>query len=822
MRVVIASAAGEGTLALTKEPSVDGKVEYKDRARAMGVAANPFLNLSAWSILVLDFNNDGFNDVFIAAGHLEPDPDVAKVSQGQPKQLLLNSGNGYFTDAATSAGIALQDAQSARGSVSADFDNDGDVDLYVVNNNDLGQYLVNESPKRHWLGLKLIGTKSNRDGIGAIVRLTASNSRQMKTVVSGEGFLSDSDKRIVFGLGDATGVEKIMIHWPSGHQQTLRSVQADRYWQVEENRDNPRELPDAVAINASSRKLRLKLGVDQAEIRTRYVRMLGQSEESDEVGSELTIAAEDSDAPVRREVLAAASRMSSAQGLSLLIHGLEDVETANVIAAIEGLRRYEDETAVRWLLRLFSHQEPAVKIAVADCFGFFFQEEEAVVHRKYLAVPYLIRLLDDAEPKVRIAAARALAGAERFRGVHSLLDHLDDPDPAARAEFVRSLGLIRQAQALPELQRLVSNAHQSAHAMANSFIALKRLGDETVLKTLTAFVMGQDGFGAVPLEKRLDVFADLWAQDNEVAVFDPEQLKQLAHAAFDKFPPAAKDLDLTLRWISVRQHITDQADANWLDRQTHATQSHIRASAFSAVFLQRRAELSSFLRRAWSDQEPAIKQWALKELLREKVALSMDDYRKILADPELRSFALQFWSKTLPSTEPSMLLNALKLERENKYSGGQSAKEAAVQQLSKSPKKGQSAKLEALCFNTDDWQAFCPLILFSHNTPEHRSMAAKLLRDPTYPVAIRQAILNHYGSDFDTDAMNVVYAVAQVKKDPLRDAAINKLFSFKSEALIEFAEKTARDVTEKSGLRFQALEFLMQHGRPEAREILYR
>ncbi|WP_262964029.1 FG-GAP-like repeat-containing protein [Methylobacter psychrophilus] len=838
---VLASTPGESTIALIQEPGVGGKntslAHYKDHAREMGIGGNQFLNLSAWTTLIQDFNNDGFNDVFISAGQLEPDPDAAKVSQGQLKQLLLNTGNGYFTDITVSAGIALQDMQSARGSVSADFDNDGDIDLYIAHNNDLGQYLVNESPKKHWLGLKLIGTKSNRDAVGAVVQLTTTNGQQIRSVVSGEGFLSDSDKRIIFGLGDEDKIDQLIINWPGGRKQTIKSIPVDRYWLIEENNNKIDELPVTSAVNTPSQYLRLKLGVEQAEIRAHYISMLGQSKHPDQILPELLIAAKDNNALVRREVITVVSRINTLQGLSLLIKGLEDKDTANVIAAIQGLQDYEDETSIRWLLRLFSHKDPAVKIALADCFGFFFQEEEAVVNRKYLAVPYLIRLLDDTEPMVRISAARALANAERFRGVHSLLDHLNDADLSVRAEMVRTLGLIRQTKALPQLTHLLSDDTQSAVVIANSFIALKRLGDETILKTLESFVIGDDKFDTIPVEKRLDVLADLLAQGDDVGLFDAEQLNGLAHRAFDQFSPntesTTKSTNLTGRWIAIRQHMKDQASIDWLSRQTQSSQESVRASAFQALFSLKSADRSSILHKALQDKDLSINQWEIEALLDEKNRLSREDYRKILANPQFRSIAMRSWSKADFLTEPSMLVNALNSVllsgtdvennylRRNKHS--KSNQGLVVRKIPGKPLNQQLTDLEQLCFSANiELQDFCPMILFSKNTPEHHRVALKLLNNPVYSITIRQAVLNHYGIDFDKDAINTLFTLAQAKKDPLRNSVIRKLLSFNDDSLLEFANKLAGNVAEDSDVRFQAVEFMMRQGHPEAQEILYR
>ncbi|MEQ1529259.1 MAG: FG-GAP-like repeat-containing protein [Methylococcales bacterium] len=837
--LVIASAAGEATVALSKEALASAEnpsSAYKDRAREMGIAADQFLNQSAWSPIIQDFNNDGFGDIFLANGQVEPDPDSAKVSEGQPKQLLLNTGNKQFVDVTGFAGKALQDAQSARGAVSADFDNDGDLDIYVSHNNDLGQYLINESPPQHWLGLKLIGNKSNRDAVGATVQLlSATGHGQMKTVVSADGFLSDSDKRIVFGLGGESQVDQLIINWPSGEKQNIKSLQADRYWLVEENNVKVKELPFAPANKIAGQKLRLKLGADQDQIRARYIKMLGQSDRNDSTRTELAIAVKDASSLVRRQVIHIANQYVSVQSLGLLVRSLEDTEITNVTAAIEGLRLYEDENSIKWLLRMFFHPEATVKIATANCFAYFFQEEEAVVHRKYLAIPYLIRLLDDSDPGVRIAAAKALANAERFRGLHALLGYLQDPDPAVRAEIVRTLGLIRQGEAVVKLRLLVSDNSQSASVLANTVIALKRLGDESALKTLAALVMGQGGGVTKPIEERLAVLAEVISQEYDAAVLDSGQLNKLARDFFDQFSGSFKFSEnpaVPMRhWVILTQYLkTPRTDA-WLNRKTQASQAMLRELAYSALYSQNPENSHPLLKRAWSDLEPAINQWALQCLLQTKLPLNKEDYRKILATPEYRLIAIKVWHEHGVSADSEVLTAAL----HSRYLSGHSDNKklqgpkiisesdtGAIKTLAMATEV-KPTLLESICFSQiNELQDFCPILIFAKNIPAHRELAKRLLQNIDYPIGPRQAVLEQYNDNFDQDAVNTLYTIAQIKKDPLRSAVLNKLFSFKSDALFEFANKVANNASEQAEVRFQAIESLVRQGHAEAQEILYR
>jgi hypothetical protein len=124
---------------------------------------------------------------------------------------------------------------TARGACFADYENNGKVDAYVVNLGSKGTLLRNVSTNTgHWVAIKLRGTKSNRDGIGAKVEVFAAGKRQTAERVAGSGYLSQNEERLHFGLGAATAVDKLIVHWPSGRTQTLENQAVDRVLTVEE------------------------------------------------------------------------------------------------------------------------------------------------------------------------------------------------------------------------------------------------------------------------------------------------------------------------------------------------------------------------------------------------------------------------------------------------------------------------------------------------------------------------------------------------------------------------------------------------------------
>jgi len=204
-----------------------GKMSFEDIGATNGVSQTNAQYVS-WGTGVYDFDNDGLLDILIFHGgliHLYP----------QEHTLFRGLGNGKFADVSRDAGPVLSERTTARGACFADYDNDGKVDAFVVNLGGKGTLVHNVSTDTgHWIEINLVGTKSNRDGIGAKVEVFAAGKRHTAERVAGSGYLSQNDSRLHFGLGAATSIDKLIVHWSSGIEQTLAAQPVDRILTVQE------------------------------------------------------------------------------------------------------------------------------------------------------------------------------------------------------------------------------------------------------------------------------------------------------------------------------------------------------------------------------------------------------------------------------------------------------------------------------------------------------------------------------------------------------------------------------------------------------------
>jgi hypothetical protein len=209
---------------------------FIDVSFTSGVGANS--RYVAWGCGFIDYDNDGWPDLMQINGHVYP--EIAGHDVGQtyknPRIVYQNLGDGRFKDVSAAMGPGINEHYSSRGAAFGDYDNDGDIDVLVLNMNDLPSLLRNDGGnKQNWIKIKLIGTKCNRTAIGTRVRITVGKHTQMDEVHSGSSVMSQGDLRLHFGIGDASTVDMIEVKWPTtGKVESFSRVKANQILTIRE------------------------------------------------------------------------------------------------------------------------------------------------------------------------------------------------------------------------------------------------------------------------------------------------------------------------------------------------------------------------------------------------------------------------------------------------------------------------------------------------------------------------------------------------------------------------------------------------------------
>jgi len=211
-----------------------GEIGFEEITFASGVA-HASLAKTGWSNGIYDFNNDGRKDLFAACGHVMDAEGSLRATVPQTNIIFANLGNQKFADVTAEAGVALARRGVHRGAAFGDLDNDGRVDVVLTELDGPLRILRNVSPTtNHWLLIRTIGTKSNRDGIGTRIRLVTEDGVQYNAVNTSVGYAGSSDVRVHFGLGRRVLVQELELFWPSGTHQVLKNVKADQVLTVRE------------------------------------------------------------------------------------------------------------------------------------------------------------------------------------------------------------------------------------------------------------------------------------------------------------------------------------------------------------------------------------------------------------------------------------------------------------------------------------------------------------------------------------------------------------------------------------------------------------
>jgi len=256
MGTTVADYNGDGHLDIFKTNFSDdtstlyrnnGDGTFTDATSAAGLGL--YTQYLGWGAMFFDFDNDGWPDLILANGHVYPEVDSQHLgsSYKEPRILYHNNGDGTFRDLSASAGLGITTPASSRGLAVGDLWNDGRISVVVSNMNAAPSLLVNQNQSpNHWIAIRTIGTKSNRDGIGARITVKAGSRMLADEVRSGSSYISNSDMRVHFGLGSVARIDWIEIRWPSGLVERFTSLGVDTIHSVKEG--------SGLAVEADAKK----------------------------------------------------------------------------------------------------------------------------------------------------------------------------------------------------------------------------------------------------------------------------------------------------------------------------------------------------------------------------------------------------------------------------------------------------------------------------------------------------------------------------------------------------------------------------------------
>ena len=254
MGVGVGDFNGDGWLDLVKTNFADDYpnlyrnsegLYFEDICVRAGLASNP--QYVGWGVEFVDLDNDGWQDIFQANGHVYPELDrQERISEtfSQSNLVYRNLAGERFEDVTALSGPGLAQIRSSRGAAFGDFDNDGDIDVLIMNMSAPVSLLRNDlGAGRRWVRFALRGTRSNRSAIGALITIEAGSRRQTRAVLSQSSYVSHNDLRAHFGLAESAAVDSILVRWPSGAEETFPGVQADADWLLVEGSGQARAAP---------------------------------------------------------------------------------------------------------------------------------------------------------------------------------------------------------------------------------------------------------------------------------------------------------------------------------------------------------------------------------------------------------------------------------------------------------------------------------------------------------------------------------------------------------------------------------------------------
>ena len=797
---------------------------FEDVARDWGLTDNIFSFFSNWGTGLHDFNQDGFIDLFIANGFLTPHPDSPHIAIGQPNQLWLNEKGNFKTVNDIPAYINSY-FESSRSAVFADFDNDGDMDIYVSNNNNLGQLLINESnSKSHWLGIRLTDEENHTPLIGTTVLINTSAGIQKRILNDGDTFLGNSDPRLLFGLGDDQMIQSLTVHWPNATINKFKDLAVDRYLQIDIH-NGLKEIPQI-----KENKKPVNFPVKNNLFIPVFLKLITRQQGFESALPFLQSVLRKGDVKNKLSAIDLLQQYNRPESIALIISAISDNNINVATKAVQALCSFEQESSIRWLLATLSDKRDLIRKNGSQCFGFLFHEEEALVHRKYLAIQLLLQLLDDTNDKVKVAAIKALAEAENYRAVNPLIKLLSSQTPKIRAEAARSVGLIREKSAEPLLIQAL-HTEQNPEVLEQLLIALKRLNHNDLNTIFKRFFKTEWEGYTQPISVLVKTLI-LLSKNSSDGIYISRKL--ISDFAFNLIKNNFTDTSNVTSLIPLLS-TTDKKHMEFLLGLSKSSDKNIRAQAFLHIIQTTTKNRTQFIKAGLKDSSTHVQNLVLAALLENRIAVPIQLILPLLNNTETTEKAIKLLGILNNQESLTILLNLLKssdnpdiilatlthydyvpTEIVSPYLNSHNMvikKMAYVLLLKKAITNKYTHSVPPIVIKALHEGKEIRSVTLQHITQSKKlwgiKLIEKILLDTSENQEIRLNLLNAYQHPFKKKWI-VMLKIAKNLNDPIRSQVLNMLTQYHESLVSDFFKSLVKSTSSSDKNKLTAMKYLLQ------------
>lgn len=485
-------------------PTTNRSSAFRDESDSYELATATSVNLSHWGSLAQDINLDGWLDIVIANGLSTPNQNAPLIARGQTNTLLINQQGQSLINHSAQLGPNTHPAFSSRCALSADFDNNGSPDIFISNNNDLGQLLSNQVKPLHWLGVILRGSPK-QTAVGAKLSLTITDKIDPKNNITlvryfgdQQHFLCNSDQRVIFGLGKLMDNQKTLnlsIDWPNGEQQHFTDLPKNHYLIFSQAATTYQPFIPKKPVPVATLRL------NEAKHQLIVIPWLIHQKHYTQAKQVLRSLIQHSEENIRLQALTLSQQLPSPERNGFIQIAMNDDAVALRLGAIDLIKHNEDELFARWLLKQLDHHNNNVVCAASRTFSHFFDEEEAFIVHQYTALNRLIQLASQGNKHKQLCAIAALGKSEHFRALHPLMELLNDHDhdQEIRLTAIQALGYLKEKTVLPVLSKIVLNNNEDNAIRAAALIASKQIDRNFSVKLAIDTILENDKQTTLPL-----------------------------------------------------------------------------------------------------------------------------------------------------------------------------------------------------------------------------------------------------------------------------------------------------------------------------------